>query len=598
MIETSKIFSCVRWVMLFSALVLLVVETPVLATTESNYESEIQFYDLDECASAVAANSPAMQTAGLVGDTNAEKVFNFLRSKFNPNAAAGLVGNFMHESGGGTEDIDPEAFNSTGPHIGIAQWSTSRYKGLEELAEKNGLTAKDLLAQAQYVLFELSAKGGYGGTAKKLNRATSPNEASDIVFAEYERPGDSTAPRRALSAQQIFDKYGSGSPIVAPAVASEPGAASASCICTSGSFSPAIAPAGEPTKSREDFIKRYAEVFLGLSKRYGVPYDAVLAQVAVESGNGGSQLTTKYNNFGGIKAQPGKPRTPPLPTIEGAGRHEMHAFRAFATPEEGIEEQFKFYVENSRYKQALKYPQDPERFIEELKKAGYATSPTYVKTVVGVLKEVQKVLLELGLPLSKDVTPDALVTATESESGTVASGCAPDGSAAFTLGDYAFPVAIPKADVTSNNPFPCTASNCHHDGSPAFDLSKKSQDDSSAGVAVFAMESGEIVKYNPEYDPPAPLGGPIPGCPSYQLGGDSGWVYWYGHTQTDSLKLGTKVMKGEQIAVIGERKCTGNGSYPHLHIDRGTPKGSLGGSVSSRDASLVEIMNALWEAMP
>ena len=49
--------------------------------------------------------------------------------------------------------------------------------------------------------------------------------------------------------------------------------------------------------------------------------------------------------------------------------------------------------------------------------------------------------------------------------------------------------------------------------------------------------------------------------------------------------------------MIGERACTG-GSYPHLHIDRGSPQGSLGGNDCCRDNGFVDLINQLYNALP
>ncbi len=91
----------------------------------------------------------------------------------------------------------------------------------------------------------------------------------------------------------------------------------------------------------------------------------------------------------------------------------------------------------------------------------------------------------------------------------------------------------------------------------------------------------------------------IPGCYSLHVKSSAdGYDYWYGHLRRPAAHSGQKVKVGDKVAEVGERKCTGNGSYPHLHIDRGSPKGASGGYESSRDSGLVPIINKLYENLP
>lgn len=152
---------------------------------------------------------------------------------------------------------------------------------------------------------------------------------------------------------------------------------------------------------------------------------------------------------------------------------------------------------------------------------------------------------------------------------------------------YAWPIALGQQEVDGN--WPCQGS-CHHDGTAAFDLTKKARDDSGEGTGVIAIYNGTVQRFNNSY-------GGTPGCQSFQLVGDDGWWYWYGHLQASSVQEGTKVNAGQQISTVGRRACTGNGSYPHLHIDRGSPKGSPGGSVCCRDPEFVPLMNQLYDEL-
>jgi murein DD-endopeptidase MepM/ murein hydrolase activator NlpD len=156
--------------------------------------------------------------------------------------------------------------------------------------------------------------------------------------------------------------------------------------------------------------------------------------------------------------------------------------------------------------------------------------------------------------------------------------------------DYAFPLLRPKNDISNGYSWPCP-SICHHDGTPAFDLARRALDDSTAGTPVVAITSGHIENFNNFY-------AGIEGCQSFQLVGDDGWWYWYGHQANASIRDGQTVTAGQPISQVGERACTGNGSYPHLHIDRGSPKGHYGGVDCCRDPGMVPLINQLYAALP
>jgi hypothetical protein len=184
----------------------------------------------------------------------------------------------------------------------------------------------------------------------------------------------------------------------------------------------------------------------------------------------------------------------------------------------------------------------------------------------------------------KDLAPAELVSD---------SGASCGGSAYIDPTGYAFPIVLPKNNVSNGYGWPCNPKTyCHHDGTPAFDLAKKALDDSTTGTEVVAIYDGKISNINPNYDGT--------GCQSIQFEGNDGWYYWYGHIRTDSKtpKVGESVKAGDHLAKVGERVCTGNGSYPHLHIDRGFPKGHTAGEDAHRDPDFINLVNKLYENLP
>lgn len=188
----------------------------------------------------------------------------------------------------------------------------------------------------------------------------------------------------------------------------------------------------------------------------------------------------------------------------------------------------------------------------------------------------------LGYPKDPSIAKTASTATT-----TASSDCNVQGGAAGTVSadGYAFPIGVPKAEAYNFSKWPCGPV-CHHDGSGAVDLTKKPGNDTGTSVPVFAITDGRLRNVRNSYQGQE-------GCNTFQLVGKDGWQYWYGHIQKASPE-GTEVKAGQQIAVIGERRCTGNGSAPHLHIDRGLPKGSPGGTLGRRDPELPKLIDQLY----
>lgn len=139
-------------------------------------------------------------------------------------------------------------------------------------------------------------------------------------------------------------------------------------------------------------VKRWIEWMTPLAKdvgaKYGIPYQAIVVQTAIETGWGKSSLFLKHNNYGGMKPSGSEPYVELMTTeyIGGQRKELKQKFRVWASKYDGLMGYANFFHKYSRYKTALQFPNDPYRFIEEIKKAGYATDPLYVSKLHGMLK--------------------------------------------------------------------------------------------------------------------------------------------------------------------------------------------------------------------
>src|SRR5688572_29125218 len=126
---------------------------------------------------------------------------------------------------------------------------------------------------------------------------------------------------------------------------------------------PTIDGGGPIPATNEEYIKQYGQLAFNTGKKYGIPYDAILAQSAHESGWGKSGLTRAANNFFGIKAGSGWNGpvyiTNTVEYVNGRPVTQRDVFRAYPDVQAGFNGYGEFIRDNPRYKEALQHPNDP-----------------------------------------------------------------------------------------------------------------------------------------------------------------------------------------------------------------------------------------------
>lgn len=139
-----------------------------------------------------------------------------------------------------------------------------------------------------------------------------------------------------------------------------------------------------------EFIEMIAKGIRKHGDKYKICcYSGVIGQAILESGWGKSTLASRYNNYFGLKCGSSwKGRSVNLKTMEeySAGKTSViyDYFRVYKSPEAGIKGFFEF-INTPRYAN-LKNVKDPDRYLENVKKDGYATSSSYVSTVSGLIR--------------------------------------------------------------------------------------------------------------------------------------------------------------------------------------------------------------------
>lgn len=111
-----------------------------------------------------------------------------------------------------------------------------------------------------------------------------------------------------------------------------------------------------------------------------------IAQGALESGWG---LKAKGNAYFGVKGKSPEGDSITFTTHEnydGQSVKIKDSFRSYDSLEQSADDYGRFLSVNKRYATAFSYPNDPEKFIHEVAKAGYATNPDYEKHIINIIR--------------------------------------------------------------------------------------------------------------------------------------------------------------------------------------------------------------------
>ena len=142
---------------------------------------------------------------------------------------------------------------------------------------------------------------------------------------------------------------------------------------------------------KEAFIQKVAEKVRKYAPLYGIGvHSPIIAQAIIESGWGESVLASRYNNYFGLKCGSSwKGGSVNMATKEeykpGVMTNIRDNFRTYEDFDAGIRGYFEF-ISYSRYAN-LKGVTNPREYCEKLKSDGYATSSSYVDTLMRVIQE-------------------------------------------------------------------------------------------------------------------------------------------------------------------------------------------------------------------
>ena len=133
-----------------------------------------------------------------------------------------------------------------------------------------------------------------------------------------------------------------------------------------------------------EYIKKYNELAVEQMKEHKIPASITLAQGLLESGAGYSELARKSNNHFGIKC--GSSWRGRSVRYDDDARNEC--FRAYKNPRDSYEDHSEFLKKGARYAFLFKLEiTDYKGWAKGLKKAGYATDPSYANRLITIIED-------------------------------------------------------------------------------------------------------------------------------------------------------------------------------------------------------------------
>ena len=148
----------------------------------------------------------------------------------------------------------------------------------------------------------------------------------------------------------------------------------------------------------ELYVKQYAELAINEMKEFGIPASITLAQGILESGNGESYLATEGKNHFGIKCYDWEGEE-----IYADDDKENECFRKYKKVQQSYRDHSEFLTTHSRYSSLFELKMtDYKGWAKGLKKAGYATSPTYADNLISLIDRYDLNRFDKGIDVPKD----------------------------------------------------------------------------------------------------------------------------------------------------------------------------------------------------
>ncbi|HGY9618769.1 flagellar assembly peptidoglycan hydrolase FlgJ [Pseudomonas putida] len=147
----------------------------------------------------------------------------------------------------------------------------------------------------------------------------------------------------------------------------------------------------------DEFVATMLPMAEQAAKRIGIDPRYLVAQAALETGWGKSVMRntdgSSSHNLFGIKAtgnwDGGQARAITSEYRDGQFVKETAAFRSYDSYQDSFHDLVSLLQNNARYQDAVKAADNPEQFVQELQKAGYATDPNYASKISQIARQMK-----------------------------------------------------------------------------------------------------------------------------------------------------------------------------------------------------------------
>jgi flagellar protein FlgJ len=157
-----------------------------------------------------------------------------------------------------------------------------------------------------------------------------------------------------------------------------------------------LAPAKKAFSSADEFVNTMLPMAKEAADRIGVDPRYLVAQAALETGWGKSVMRAQdgssSHNLFGIKAgsswQGDSARAITSEFRNGEMVKETAEFRSYDSYKDSFHDLVTLLQTNNRYQDVVKSADNPEQFVRELQKAGYATDPAYASKISQIARQM------------------------------------------------------------------------------------------------------------------------------------------------------------------------------------------------------------------
>ena len=155
-------------------------------------------------------------------------------------------------------------------------------------------------------------------------------------------------------------------------------------------------PARDAAGGTGDFISRILGPAISVAKKSGISHHLIIAQAALESGWGNSEIVTasgkRSHNLFGIKATADwKGESTEITTTEytnGVKKKVKAAFKVYPSYSAALADYAALLSHNPRYKNVVQ-SLSPEKAAHALQKGGYATDPSYANKLIQIINQIK-----------------------------------------------------------------------------------------------------------------------------------------------------------------------------------------------------------------